>query len=56
MGVLSGFLAVVLMMCGPHVKKVVRLGVSRLLRILQEVRPVCKTRNQFVLKVEMDGA
>jgi hypothetical protein len=42
MGVVSGFLAAVLMMCGPHVKQVDPNGRIKFLRILQEVRPVCK--------------
>jgi type I restriction enzyme M protein len=47
-GVVAGFLAVVLMLGGPHVKKVDSHGSIQIFPILQEVRPVCKTRNQFV--------
>jgi hypothetical protein len=35
------------MMGGPHVKKVDSRWRIRFLHMLQEVRPVCKTRNQF---------
>ena len=37
----------VLIMGGPHVKNVDSHWRIRFLHILQEVRPVCKTRNQF---------
>ena len=47
MGVVSGFLQAVLIIGGPHVKHVDPDGRIRFLHILQEVRPVCKTRNQF---------
>jgi hypothetical protein len=42
MGVVSGFLAAVLIIYGPHVKHVDPNGRIRFLHILQEVRPVCK--------------
>jgi hypothetical protein len=47
MGVIAGFLAEVRLMSGPHVKDVDPHWKIRFLHILQEVRPVCKTRNQF---------
>jgi hypothetical protein len=37
-------------MGGPHVKKVDSRWRIRFLHILQEVRPICKTRNQFSLR------
>ena len=55
MGVMSGFLAVVRIMGGPHVKKVDLRWRTRLLPILQEVRPVCKTHNQFIHSTDTGG-
>jgi hypothetical protein len=40
---------VVLIGCGPHVKHVDPNGRIRFLHILQEVRPVGQTRNQFIM-------
>jgi len=50
MGVISGFLAVVRIMSGPHVKDFDPHWRIRFFHILQEVRPVCKTRNHFIVK------
>src|SRR2546427_4101233 len=48
-GVVAGFGAVVLIMQWPHEKnRNVNWG-SKLLQILQEVRTICKTRNQLCL-------
>jgi hypothetical protein len=47
MGVVSGFLQAVLIVGGPHVKNLDPDGRIRFLHILQQVRPDCKTRNQF---------
>jgi hypothetical protein len=43
---------VVLMLGRPHVQKVDSHGSIQIFPILQEVRPVCKTRNQFRQKVD----
>jgi hypothetical protein len=42
-----GFLAVVLIMAGPHRKDFDPHRRIRFLHVLREARPVCKTRNQF---------
>jgi hypothetical protein len=46
-GVVAGLGAVVLIMQGPNVRKGDVNLRSELLQILQEVRPICKTRNQL---------
>src|SRR5215475_1962573 len=50
MGVLSGLWAVGHIMGGPHVKTVDSHGRIQISSHTKEVRPVCKTRNQFVRK------
>src|SRR2546425_8789009 len=49
MGVVAGVCATVLMMQRPHVKHVDTHWRITLLQILQEVRSICKTRNQLIL-------
>src|SRR6266498_3041651 len=51
MGVVAGVCATVLMMQRPHVKHVDTHWRIKLLQILQEVRSICKTRNQLSRKV-----
>jgi hypothetical protein len=47
-GVVAGSCAVVLLMEGPHLKNFDGDWGNKFLHILQQVRAICKTRNQFI--------
>jgi hypothetical protein len=53
MGIVSGFLAAMLIRCGPHVKHVDPSGRIRFLPILQEGRPVCKNSQPVLPKTSV---
>lgn len=54
-GVVAGFTAVLRITQGPHLKDITAYWRIKFLHILQEVRGICKTRNQLMVSGWLRG-